>query len=278
MRWRELHRAAAIRLGSGREARWLVEEAAVAPWPAALDEAVTERAATFFADRVARREAGEPLQYVLGHWAFRRLDVLVDRRVLIPRPETEVTVDVALSALGPAPAEVTIADLGTGSGVIALALATERPGATVWATDVSPAALDVARANLAGVAGRAATRVRMVQGHWWDALPAELAGGLDLVVSNPPYVTTAEMVGLDPVIVGWEPPTALEAGPHGLEDVAVIAGGAPRWLRPGGSLVVEIAPHQATRATALAIAAGLMDAVVHPDLAGRPRVLLARRG
>jgi release factor glutamine methyltransferase len=275
--WRQRHAAAAARLGSEREARWLVEEASGGAWPAVADEPVASRPDRRFGELVARRAAGEPLQYVLGHWAFRGLELMVDRRVLIPRPETEQVVEVALAALDrtgdPTPL---VADLGTGSGAIALAVAVERPGATVWATDVSPDALDVASANLAGV-GRAGTRVRLCQGAWWAALPPELAGRLALVVSNPPYVSSAEMRRLDPVVADWEPHVALDAGPDGSEAVALLVRGAPSWLAPGGGLVVEIAPHQADAVTRLAEGVGLVEVGVHPDLAGRPRALLARR-
>ncbi|MDQ2724861.1 MAG: peptide chain release factor N(5)-glutamine methyltransferase [Actinomycetota bacterium] len=258
----------------------MVEEAAGSPWPSALDDAVTVRAGAWFDSCLARRVGGEPLQYVLGHWPFRSLDVLVDRRVLIPRPETEITVEVALreldgirAASGPVS---TVVDLGTGSGVIALSLAKERPDVRVWATDASPDALDVARANLAGMGGSAATRIFLVEGRWWAALPDGFAATVDLVVSNPPYISSAEMDQLEPVVADWEPIGALCAGATGLEDVAEIVGDAPRWLRPGGALVVEVAPHQGQRVVGLALAAGLVDAEVRPDLAGRPRVLVAR--
>ena len=280
--WRSLYAEAVAALGSSTEARWLVEEAAGSAWPVALDEAVTDRAGAWFEACVTRRADGEPLQYVLGHWSFRSLDVLVDRRVLIPRPETEITVEVALRELdrirGASGLDSTVVDLGTGSGVIALSLACERPGVSVWATDASADALDVARANVAGMGGSAATRVRIVEGRWWAALPDTVAGAVDLVVSNPPYVSSAEMTGLDPVVADWEPAGALCAGTTGLEDVAEIVGDAPRWLRPGGAVVVEIAPHQADRVVGLAHDAGLVGAEVRPDLAGRPRVLVARAG
>ncbi len=215
---------------------------------------------------VTRRAAGEPLQYVLGRWAFRRLDLVVDRRVLIPRPETEQVVEVALAELAalagassaPSPgisalavgaseavvsagavvpaggAGPVVVDLGTGSGAIALSLAAEANPAAVWATDASPDALTIARANLAGLGGTRAARVRLVEGWWWDALPVELMGRVSLVVSNPPYVTTAEMSSLPAVVADWEPEAALHAGPHGLEAIEVIVAGAPDWLaRPG---------------------------------------------
>lgn len=272
---------AAERLESPAEARWIVEEAASGRWPALLDEAVTTRAAAWYEQMVGRRAAGEPLQYVLGHWPFRSLDLLVDRRVLIPRPETEVVVGIALAELEaarPGGRGGRAADLGTGSGAIGLSLAKERPGLEVWATDRSEAALEVAGANLAGLGGWAATRVRLARGDWWGALPPALVGRLDLAVSNPPYVSTAEMEDLDPVVRSWEPADALEAGPEGLDDIEVVVAGARRWLAPGGVLVVELAPHQAEAAIGLAAYHGLDDAEVRPDLAGRPRALVARRG
>jgi len=255
----------------------LVEEAAPDPWPATLEREVTGRAGDWFTSMLERRAGGEPLQYVLGHWAFRGLDLMVDRRVLIPRPETEVVVDVALGEIDRlAPPDPVAVDLGTGSGAIALALASERPGLAVWATDESADALEVAGANLAGLGGWAATRVRLAEGSWWDALPGDLAGRIGLAVSNPPYVAAAEVAQLDPVITDWEPRRALVAGPGGLEAVAQVLAGARRWLTPGAAVVVEVAPHQADAALALAAAAGLEDGRVHPDLAGRPRAVVGR--
>jgi release factor glutamine methyltransferase len=283
VRWRALVADAAVTLGSASEARWLAEAAAPRGWPALLEMPVTTRAATWFGQSVSRRAAGEPLQYVLGSWSFRHLDLMVDGRVLIPRPETEVVVEVAIAELDriratrPMDSPLVVADLGTGSGAIALAIASERAGVEVWGTDASAAALDVARANLAGVGGHAAPRVRLVEGSWWDALPGDRMGRFDLVVSNPPYVTTAEMAELDPVVADWEPHSALEAGHDGLEHVAVILSGATRWLAPGGVVVVEIAPHQAERALDLARRAGLVRTELAPDLAGRDRMVIARR-
>src|SRR5690606_38267662 len=146
----------------------------------------TVRGAIHLDAMLARRERGEPLQYVMGRWGFRSLDLLVDDRVLIPRPETEVLAGLALDEVRRLGAPIAV-DLGTGSGAIALSLAAEQPGLEVWGTDASEDALAVARANLAGL-GRAATRVRLVAGDWFAALPAELAGRIGVVVSNPPYV------------------------------------------------------------------------------------------
>ena len=194
----------------------------------------------------ARRASGEPLQYALDRWGFRSLDLYVDRRVLIPRPETEVLAQLALDECRRLDAAVAV-DLGTGSGALALALAAERPGLEVWGTDVSADALAVARANLAGL-GRAATRVRLADGSWFDALPAELAGRIDVIVTNPPYVAEAEMADLPAEVRDWEPREALCSGPTGLEDVEQIVAEAPGWLARPGSLLVELAPHQAATA------------------------------
>lgn len=272
--WEDLRADAAERLANPREARWMVEEAsggATGPAPA--------RAASRLEQMVERRLAGEPLQYVLGSWAFRELELMVDRRVLIPRPETEQVVEVALAELDRLSSgqRTTAVDLGTGSGAIALSLARERTHIDVWATDGSAEALEVARANLAGLAGFAATRVRLVEGDWWDALPADLRGRVDLVVSNPPYISSAEMAGLDAEVRDWEPTGALEAGPAGTEAVAAILSGAGRWLGERGVAVVEIAPHQAGPAIELARRCGFAEVEVRPDLAGRDRALVARR-
>ena len=166
-----------------------------------------------------------------------------------------------------------IADLGTGSGAIAIALATELPDVLVWATDASPEALEVARAN---VAGCGQTRVRLSEGSWFAALPETLQGELALVVSNPPYIADHEVASLPDEVVGHEPRAALVSGPTGLEAIEELVSAAPRWLAPGASLVVEIAPHQSDAARVLAEAAGFVDVDVRDDLTGRPRVLVAR--
>jgi release factor glutamine methyltransferase len=282
--WRQLYQQTSARLASGyaaQEVRWLVEEASGEPWAVLYDqpEAVASRRARLrLESMVERRLAGEPLQYVLGRWNFRTLDLMVDRRVLIPRPETEQVAERALAELdrlGRPGARVV--DLGTGSGAIALSIAAERTKVQVWATDASSNALDVARANLAGLGGFAATRVNLVLGHWWAALPESLIGSVHLAVSNPPYVSSVEIGSLDAGIVDWEPRTALEAGPTGLEALGEIVSGALEWLAPDGSLVLELAPHQGEAMTAQARAAGFAEVEVLPDVAGFDRVLIARR-
>ncbi len=235
-----------------------------------------------------RRVTGEPLQYVLGEWEFRGLDLFVDRRVLIPRPETEYVVEVALEeaarsglrrsrrrlSLVETRAPVRAADIGTGSGAIAIALAAELPDVEVWATDVSDDALAVARAN---VAGCAATRVRIAPaGEWFDPLPEELRGSLMLVVSNPPYVAEHEVADLPDEVAAHEPRRALVAGPSGTEAIELLLESARDWLAPGASFVCEIAPHQAGAMSERARALGYAEAMVRDDLTGRARVLVAR--
>jgi release factor glutamine methyltransferase len=274
------------------EASFLVEHVSgygVAEWHAIADRQPPDRAYARLTSLVERRAAGEPLQYVLGSWSFRGLDLMVDPRVLIPRPETEQVVEVALeeaerrgvrrvrgrhvSLAGDAP--LAVADLGTGSGAVALALEAELPDVVVWATDASPDALDVARAN---VAGCAATRVRIAEGSWFDALPVELRGRLELIVSNPPYVAEHELATLPAEVAGYEPRAALIAGPTGCEVLEHLVAHAREWMVPDGVLVCELAPHQSDVMTERARGHGYADVAVHSDLAGRSRVLVARAG
>ncbi len=258
------------------DARRIIEQAtglSGAELMAVLDDAPTERAVRAIDQMVARRIRGEPLQYVLGRWGFRSLDLMVDRRVLIPRPETEVVAGHAIAALAGRDRALAV-DLGTGSGAIALAIAAEMwPHVEVWATDSSADALAVARANLAGL-GRRAAAVRLVDGDWFAALPDELRGRVDLIVSNPPYV--AETEPLPPEVSSWEPRAALVPGATGLEAIERIITDSPAWLAPGGALVVEIGETQGSAASRLAESCGLASVEVRPDMAGRDRVLVAR--
>jgi release factor glutamine methyltransferase len=295
--WAELRDDAAARLRDGGveqpavEVGWLLEEVSgldAAEQVAEAGAPATQRAVAALDRLVARRVGGEPLQYVLGSWSFCGIDLLVDRRVLIPRPETEVVAQVAIGEAARLGARVgkadpwsgavttyTVADLGTGSGALAIALAYSLPEAEVWATDVDDDALTVARANVAG-SGTPSVRVRLAQGVWFDALPAELRGRLLVAVSNPPYLAESEIPALDPSVGEWEPTGALVSGATGLEAFEAIVAAAPEWLDPEGTLVLELAPHQAGPVTGLARAAGFVDVEVHEDLAGRDRVLVAR--
>ena len=267
--------------GAGQEAAWIVGEASGLDAAEVLagDALATVGGVRRLDAMVGRRLGGEPLQYVLGCWAFRHVDLMVDPRVLIPRPETEQVAGWALDELGrrrsDAPdRELVAVDLGTGSGAIALSLAVEGPSAVVWATDRSPAALAVARANLTGI-GRAAARVRLAEGSWYEALPTQVAGTVDVVVANPPYIAADEELPAE--VASWEPADALVSGPSGLEALEVVVDGAPRWLAPGGALVVELAPGQADVVAERARAVGLVDVEVRHDLAERARALVAHR-
>ena len=287
--WRELLAETTDRLERGgiaagaSEARWIVEEASGLEGTdlvLGLDEPATVRMVAHLDAMVDRRLAGEPIQYVLGHWAFRHLDLLVDRRVLIPRPETEQVVEVALIAHDRVRAvrggrhRAAVVDLGTGTGAIALAVATERSGSRVWAVERSAEALAVARANLAGL-GMAGSGVQLIEGSWFEPLPAELRGTVDLVVSNPPYIAAHE--SLDPSVAEWEPIDALVPGPSGLEAYEHIVAEAPSWLGPAGALVLEIGASQGTAVAELFAEHGFVDVAVAPDLAGHDRAVSGHR-
>jgi release factor glutamine methyltransferase len=214
---------------------------------------------------VARRAGREPLQYVLGEWGFRRLTLAVDRRALIPRPETEVVVERCLALLHGIAAP-RVLDVGTGSGAIALAVADEHPGAVVTAIDVSDAALALAREN----AARTGLQIELLSHDLRKGLPGE---GWDLVVSNPPYVAPAEHEALAPEVREWEPESAL-VGEGATEAVARAAADV---LRPGGALVLEVAAGRAPDVAALLAELGFEQVAVVPDLSGRDRVVEGRR-
>jgi len=213
-----------------------------------------------------------PLAYLTGEREFWSLRLAVDDRVLIPRPETEALVEEALRLLPPAPR---VADIGTGSGAIAVAVATERPDAAVWATDLSAGALEVARANARahGVEGR----VRFAQGDLAEPLAA-LAGTLDAVLANLPYVPAAEVDGLAPEVRDHEPRLALDGGGDGLRVVARLLGEAPALLRPGGRLLLEVGAGQAAAVRELAGQGAWAVVGTRRDLAGIERVVVLAPG
>ncbi|MDH3300160.1 MAG: peptide chain release factor N(5)-glutamine methyltransferase [Acidimicrobiia bacterium] len=252
-----------------------------AEWIELLDQHATQRHVAAFDAMVARRQAGEPLQYVIGRWGFRHLDLFIDRRVLIPRPETEIVAGQAISEvrrLTAAAPRVTVVDLGTGSGAIGLSIAMETDASDVWLTDRSADAAAVARANIVGI-GRAGSRVRVAEGDWFDALPPWLRGEVGVIVSNPPYVAEGDEV--DPQ-VAWEPRGALFA-PDTTSFHSIPATGhlehliavGPEWLVDEGALVLEMAPDQID---AMAEWAGARFAAIQKikDLTGRGRAIVAR--
>lgn len=223
------------------------------------DDGVEPAAARAFGGMVRRRVRREPVAYILGRRGFRAIEVAVDRRVLIPRPETELLVEVALE-LRPA----SVLDVGTGSGAVALAVATELPDAAVIATDVFGAALEVARANAARLG--LAERVRFVLG----SVPDEER--FELVLANLPYVREDEWERLAPEIARYEPREALIAGPTGLEAIEPLVEAAP-----GAVLALEVGAGQATRTASLMRGAGYIDTESRRDLAGVDRVVVGRR-
>lgn len=221
-----------------------------------------------YRELVRRRQAGEPVAYITGHKEFWSLDLLVDSRVLIPRPDTETLVEEALERLAPgAPAQV--ADVATGSGAIALALAKSRPELTVFASDASTDALTVARAN----AERLALPVTFLPGPLVE--PLRPHAPFDLIAANLPYVPTAEIAGLAAEVQA-EPRQALDGGPDGLDLVRALVGAAPAVLRAGGALVLEIGVGQAEATAALLRAAGFGDVRARRDLGGIERVVSGR--
>ena len=275
MIWRQLVAQTTARLADRQAARWLCEVASGADGiDDVLDEPVTNRMVAHLDAMLERYENGEPLAYVLGRWSFRHVDVFVDARVLIPRSETEVVAGVAIDLARAVGRPVTVADLGTGSGAIGLALADELPldGVTIWMTDDDADALDVARANLAGV-GRGAANVRIASGSWFDALPADVR--LDVAVANAPYIADGSAM-VDDAVRRWEPHHALFAGPDGLDAIRRLVADAPGWLRPGGWLILEIGADQGPAVAELLADHGYRDVEIRPDLAGRDRVAVGR--
>lgn len=277
--WRDVMADAAVRLTNPNEARWLCEHASGldgAEFVDALEETPTMAMMASLDAMLVRRLAGEPLQYVMSRWAFRHLDLLVDRRVLIPRPETELAVDHVLSLVARLDDPVRIVDLGTGSGAIGLAIAAESHprDIEVWLTDLSHDALDVARANVATL-GRLGSRVRVAHGSWWSALPGDLAGTIHVAVCNPPYIAHGDPE-VSPDVVSWEPHSALFADDEGLADLDSVIRDAPTWLRPGGWLVLEIGHRQGMSVIELMTAAGFSSVITHRDLAGRDRFVIGQ--
>jgi release factor glutamine methyltransferase len=219
---------------------------------------------------IAERGEGRPIAHLLGEKGFWSLTLHISADTLIPRPETELLVEIALERI-PVDACARVMDLGTGSGAIALALAHERPAIEVLATDSSVAALQVARANAARLG---LANVRFVEGDWFAAVPEKMQA--DVIVSNPPYIATA-----DPHLrrgdVRFEPATALQSGEQGLDDLRRIIAGAPAHLLPGGWLAVEHGYDQAGPVEALFAEQDFAEVQQKQDLGGHPRVTLGRK-
>ena len=216
----------------------------------------------------ARRLAREPAARIIGRKEFWGLPFALNGETLVPRPETETVVEAALAAIERfKPRAPRIVDLGTGSGALLIALLCELPQASGVGTDISPAALDCARANAAALGIGA--RSSFIACDWGSAL----VGRFDLLVSNPPYIARGDIAALAPEVRAFDPRRALDGGPDGLDGYRAIAADARRLLAPGGALVVELGQGQLAAATALFAAAGLAPGAVRHDLSGIARAL-----
>jgi release factor glutamine methyltransferase len=267
--WVTRELAAAGCVSARAEADWLLEEAA--------DEAALR-------GMVARRVAGEPLQYVIGWAPFGPLRLAVGPGVFVPRPETETLADLAAARLRRAPApegsgepqggalvrQVAV-DVCTGSGAIACFLAHAVPGARVLATELDPGALVWARVNAERYG------VELLAGDLDGPLPAELAGRVDVLCANVPYVPSGAIATLPTDVRDHEPRLALDGGPDGLDVLRRLVARAGHWLAPGGGLYCEIGEDQAAAAADLLAGAGLAEVAVHPDLVGRDRIVEGTR-
>lgn len=271
------------------DARWLVEAATVATSSTAAGLVDRDRLEGFVARRVAR----EPLQVILGSVVFRYVTLGTRSGVFVPRPETEVVAGVAIAAalaVGSPPARVV--DACTGSGPIALAVASEVPRARVVATEVDPDALDLARTNLQRLQARTpppddrwrpgdwlapAAAVQLVAGNLLDRVDAGWRGNVDVLVSNPPYLPAVDRGSWQPEVADHDPDRSLVGGADGhevVEELVVLAG---EWLRPGGTLVIEIDDRRGADALAAAEGAGFVDCRLVADLSGRDRAVAASR-
>lgn len=241
------------------------------------DRPVTGEELARYRELIRRRGQGEPLQTLIGSVGFHSREFKVREGVFIPRPETELLVEAGLELLRPADHSLLApraAEVGCGSGVIAVSLAAEVPRLEIWATDVNEEAVALTARNAArhGVDGR----VHPLAGDLLQPVPAHLRGTLELLVSNPPYIRRDALAGL-PREVRHDPPVALDGGEDGLEVSRALAAAAPRWLAPGGWLALEIGADQGQSVPDLLQRAGLEEIAVRQDYNQHPRVVLARR-
>jgi release factor glutamine methyltransferase len=265
--------AAAGCISADAEARWLLEEVLALPAGgvgASRRQPLQQHAARALEGMVARRVAGEPLQYVIGWAPFGALRIEVGQGVFVPRPETELVAYRAATHLRAAPSPGTAVDLCTGSGAIACFLAEAVPGSRVLATEVDAGALAWARRNFRD------REVELLEGDLDEPLPAELRSNVDVLVTNVPYVPSGAIPLLPRDVRVHEPLVALDGGPDGLDVLRRVAARAGHWLRPSGWLVCEIGDDQADAATELLAEAGLVELAIRPDLTGRNRMAEGR--
>jgi release factor glutamine methyltransferase len=248
---------------------WQATERPRASFLAFPERLVPRLARREFAELVARRMRGEPVAYIVGSHEFFSLPILVSRDVLVPRPDTELLVEATLTRCA-ALSAATVLDVGTGSGAIALAVKHSRRDLRVTGTDVSPEAIEQAEINESFVLEMPEPTIRWVVSRWFEALGAER---FDLIVSNPPYVRTSDIVGG----LTFEPRLALDGGADGLDAYRVLFADAPKHLHDGGALLVEHGAEQRPALLDLARIHGWRVAAARDDLAGRPRVLELER-
>lgn len=239
-----------------------------------FERELTEPELDAYRTMVKRRGSREPVQHILGASWFCGLELEVNPHVLVPRPETELLAERACELIGKlATPNPTVLDFGTGSGCLAVVIASRLPHVRVHATDISEAALAVAQRNAArhGVADRIAFHLS----DGFTALPPDLQ--FDLLVSNPPYIPTDQIASLQPEVRDHDPRVALDGGPDGLRFYRLLAAEAPARLKPGAAAVLEFGDGQATAVQQLFAAAGWRIAAIEPDEAGQPRVLIVHR-
>ncbi|MBI4728968.1 MAG: peptide chain release factor N(5)-glutamine methyltransferase [Acidobacteria bacterium] len=236
------------------------------------DDPLGEEARARLEAMVARRARREPLAYIVGTVGFRGIEVECGPGSLVPRPETEITAGRAIELARDRGRRPTVVDVGAGCGVIALAVAAEVPGARVFATERHGAARGWALRNLA----RTGLRVTLLPGDLLEPLHPALGGCVDVIASNPPYLSGDEVESLPDEVRRYEPREALVAGPTGLEVILDLLEEVPLWLAHGGWLVLEVAPHQAERVTRLLATVGYDRVTVTKDLVGRDRVVEGR--
>jgi release factor glutamine methyltransferase len=266
--------------------QWLLAAAtglARSEFSVVCDQALTDEQCAALAEGIERHVAGEPLQYILGKAPFRYLELKVRPGVLIPRPETEVLVDVMIAELRTRQVAVRqvarVLDLCTGTGCIALSLLQECPDVQVVATDIDQAAIDLARENARDLGFDGDERLTILTDDLAASLLVDPAnrGTFDVVVSNPPYIPTAELNKLPAEVANYEPRGALDGGKDGLEIFRRIVEQAVFLLKPGGLFACELHETTLEEAKAICETAGFSDVRIHPDLTARPRIITARK-
>lgn len=235
---------------------------------AAIDRPLTDAERACMRDVVRRRAAREPIAYIIGMREFYSREFRVGPAVLVPRPETETLVDKALDRI-PRDRQVTVLDLGTGSGCVGITIALQRPAAEVTASDISPAALETARENTRR--HKAEDRLTLIEGDLFDGVEPGMQ--FDMIVSNPPYVRQDELKGLQPEVRDFEPHSALVSGEDGLELIRRLIASAPDFLKDPGSLLIECDPLQTDAVRQLMQQRGFQEVRVHNDSNKQPRVV-----